>query len=155
MARCAQRSCFWLFIWAGGEGRHDAKILSIRMTTWTSSRSSVRLLRADRISFTRSRPANMNRRHAQVEQKNCFNWPETCLSSTFGCSRASESRPSRAEIGCGQCPHLRLFGLRRTSAGLARIPHVFAGSQCFQGLEYSSTPTSGTVFQQVRGLFSR
>ena len=44
-------------------------------------------------------------------------------------------------------------GLGRTGAGLARIPHVSAGSQCLQELESGSSPTSGTVLPQVRGLF--
>jgi hypothetical protein len=39
----------------------------------------------------------------------------------------------------------------RTSVGSRRIQHVFAGSQCLQGEECSSSPTSGTVFSQVRG----
>jgi hypothetical protein len=38
-------------------------------------------------------------------------------------------------------------GLGRTSAGLGRIGYVSAGSQCFQGLEAGSSPTSGTVFR--------
>jgi hypothetical protein len=46
------------------------------------------------------------------------------------------------------------FGLGRTSAGLARIPHVFAGSECFHGLEDSSSHTSGTVFPQVSGFLA-
>ncbi|CAH0139561.1 hypothetical protein SRABI26_00439 [Arthrobacter sp. Bi26] len=40
-------------------------------------------------------------------------------------------------LGCGSS---------RTGAGLARIPHVSAGAQCLQGLECSSSPTSGTCF---------
>ncbi|GAA3316098.1 hypothetical protein GCM10017710_26820 [Arthrobacter ramosus] len=45
------------------------------------------------------------------------------------------------------------FGLGRTSAGLGRIGYVFWSSQCLQGLECGSSPTSGTVLSQVRGLF--
>jgi hypothetical protein len=44
------------------------------------------------------------------------------------------------------------FGLGRTSVGLARIRDVFWSSQCWQGWECGSSPTSGTVFPQVRGL---
>jgi hypothetical protein len=44
-------------------------------------------------------------------------------------------------------------GLGRTGAGLGRIPYVWAGVQCLQGLEPGSSPTSGTVFPQVRGFF--
>jgi hypothetical protein len=46
-----------------------------------------------------------------------------------------------------------LVGLRLTAFELGRIPHVFAGPQCFQGLEDSSSPTSGTAFPQIRGGF--
>ena len=38
------------------------------------------------------------------------------------------------------------FGLGRTHAGLARIPYAFGSSQCSQGRECSSSPTSGTCF---------
>jgi hypothetical protein len=37
-------------------------------------------------------------------------------------------------------------GLVRTSAGLGRIGYVSGGVQCLQGLECSSSPTSGTAF---------
>ena len=43
--------------------------------------------------------------------------------------------------------------LGQTPFGLAGIPHVFESSLCLQGLECSSSPTSGTVFPQVRSLF--
>jgi hypothetical protein len=43
--------------------------------------------------------------------------------------------------------------LGRTGAGLARIPYVSAGVQCLQGVEPGSSPTSGTVFSLLRGLF--
>jgi hypothetical protein len=38
------------------------------------------------------------------------------------------------------------LGLGRTGAGLGRIPHVSRSSQRLQGLECSSSPTSGTCF---------
>ncbi len=43
------------------------------------------------------------------------------------------------------------FGSGRISVGLGRIAYVFGSSQCLQGLECGSSPTSGTVFPQVRG----
>jgi hypothetical protein len=43
--------------------------------------------------------------------------------------------------------------LGRTGAGSGRTPHVSGSSQCLQGLECGSSPTSGTVFPQVRGGF--
>ncbi len=57
--------------------------------------------------------------------------------------------------GNGGVDNVHTFALEegRTSVGLARIPHVFAGSQCLQGLEDSSSPTSGTVFPQVTPCF--
>jgi hypothetical protein len=44
------------------------------------------------------------------------------------------------------------FGSGRTSAGLTRIAYVFGSSQCLQGLECGSSPTSGTVFCLFRGF---
>jgi len=44
------------------------------------------------------------------------------------------------------------FGSGRTSAGLPRIPHVFAGSRCFQGPECGSSPTSGTHSPSSEGV---
>ena len=49
--------------------------------------------------------------------------------------------------------HTLGFGLGRTGAGLARITEVFGGAADLQGLEPGSSPTSGTVFLQVRGFF--
>jgi hypothetical protein len=46
-------------------------------------------------------------------------------------------------LGCGS---------GRTGAGLGRIPEVFGGVADLQGLEPGSSPTSGTVFLQVRGF---
>jgi hypothetical protein len=45
------------------------------------------------------------------------------------------------------------FGSGCTTVGLARIAYLFRSSLCFRGLECGSSPTSGTVFPQVRGLF--
>ena len=50
--------------------------------------------------------------------------------------------------------HTFRFGSGRISAGLARIAYVFWTSQCLQGLECGSSPTSGTVDPLVRGVFA-
>jgi hypothetical protein len=50
--------------------------------------------------------------------------------------------------------HSLRLKLPRTVLGLLRIPHVFVVSQCFQGLECSSSPTSGTVFSLFRGMWA-
>jgi hypothetical protein len=50
--------------------------------------------------------------------------------------------------------HTLGFGSARTSAGLRRIRHVSGTSQCLQGLECSSSPTSGTAYPLVRGVFA-
>jgi hypothetical protein len=50
--------------------------------------------------------------------------------------------------------HTLGFGLGCTDAGLTRIAYVFGSSQGLQGAEGSSSPTSGTVFSQVRGFFA-
>jgi hypothetical protein len=42
--------------------------------------------------------------------------------------------------------HTLGFGFSRTDAGLGRIAEVSATSQCFQGSESGSSPTSGTCF---------
>ena len=75
-----------------------------------------------------------------------------------------EEAPRPANAGCGllgeafargnwgvDSVHTLGHGLGRTGAGLARIPHVSAGSQCLQGLEFGSSPTSGTVFSHFSG----
>ena len=49
--------------------------------------------------------------------------------------------------------HTLGFGSGRTGAGLARIAEDFGGVAGSQGLEPGSSPTSGTVFPQVRGIF--
>jgi hypothetical protein len=53
---------------------------------------------------------------------------------------------------CVQCSHL---GLRIGSfgGGIGLDSAGFAGASCLQGRECSSSPTSGTVFPQVKGLF--
>ena len=48
--------------------------------------------------------------------------------------------------------HTSGLGLGLTGAGLGRIPYLSEGVQCLQGLEPGSSPTSGTVFPQVRGF---
>ena len=49
--------------------------------------------------------------------------------------------------------HTLGFGPGRTGAGLGRIGDVCGGVAEIQGLEPGSSPTSGTVFPQVRRLF--
>ena len=48
--------------------------------------------------------------------------------------------------------HTLGFGSGRTGAGLGRIAEVFGEVAEIQGLEPGSSPTSGTVFPQVRGI---
>ena len=48
--------------------------------------------------------------------------------------------------------HTLGFGLGRTGGGLGRIADVFGGVADLQVLEPGSSPTSGTVFPQVRGF---
>lgn len=52
--------------------------------------------------------------------------------------------------------HTLGFGLEGIGLGWRGIPHVSAGSPCFQGLECSSSPTSGTAYPlvRVRGAFA-
>ena len=50
--------------------------------------------------------------------------------------------------------HTLGLGLGRAPVGSGRIPYVSAGVQCSQGLECSSSPTSGTAFPLVRGVFA-
>jgi hypothetical protein len=49
------------------------------------------------------------------------------------------------EWGCGHCAHFG-FGSGRISARSGRVAYVFGSSQGLQGLECSSSPTSGTCF---------
>jgi hypothetical protein len=50
--------------------------------------------------------------------------------------------------------HTFRFGSGRTGAGLGRIAYVFGSSQCLQGLECGSSPTSGTVFSLFSGFLA-
>jgi hypothetical protein len=50
--------------------------------------------------------------------------------------------------------HTLGFGLGRTGAELGRNADVFGKVAEIQGLECSSSPTSGTVFPQVRSFLS-
>lgn len=50
--------------------------------------------------------------------------------------------------------HAFRVGLARTAAGVARIPHVLESSQCFQGPEFRSSPTSGTAYPSSEGVFA-
>ncbi|MCX8453575.1 hypothetical protein [Paenarthrobacter ureafaciens] len=57
------------------------------------------------------------------------------------------SDPTFADSGKESVENVHSFhpGLARTGAGLARIPHVSAGSGQRQGREWRSSPTSGTA----------
>ena len=46
------------------------------------------------------------------------------------------------------------FGSARSGVGSGQNPHVSAGSQCLQGPECGSSPTSGTTYSLVRGDFA-
>jgi hypothetical protein len=48
--------------------------------------------------------------------------------------------------------HTFAVGLGRIGDGLGRIGYVSGEAQCLQGLECSSSPTSGTVFPEVSGV---
>jgi hypothetical protein len=61
-------------------------------------------------------------------------------------------RPLMRRIGGVDSVHTFGFGLGRTSVRSGRIPQVSGSSQFLQGLESGSSPTSGTVFPQVRGF---
>jgi len=50
--------------------------------------------------------------------------------------------------------HTLSVGSDSRAVRLLRIPHVFGSSKCLQGLEYSSSPTSGTAYPLVRGVFA-
>ena len=61
-------------------------------------------------------------------------------------------RPLVGRIGGVDSVHTLGHGLGRTGAGLGRIAEVCGGVAEMQGLEPGSSPTSGTVFPQVRGF---
>jgi hypothetical protein len=67
-----------------------------------------------------------------------------------------QSRGQHAQALTAGVDNVNTFrcGLGGKGPGPVRIPHVFAGSQCLQGMEDSSSPTSGTMFPRVRS-FSR
>jgi hypothetical protein len=58
----------------------------------------------------------------------------------------------KGELEVVHIVHTLGLGLGRTSVGLARIRYVFGSSQCLQGRECGSSPTSGTVFSLFRGF---
>jgi L-2-hydroxyglutarate oxidase LhgO len=69
-----------------------------------------------------------------------------------GCGRRSEGLKRRKRRVDNV--HASGFGSGRTSAGLGRIAEVFGSSQCLQGRESGSSPTSGTASPLVRGVFA-
>jgi hypothetical protein len=50
--------------------------------------------------------------------------------------------------------HTLGFGLGRTGTGFGRIAEVFGSSQCLQGPESGSSPTSGTAFPTSEAFFA-
>jgi hypothetical protein len=68
------------------------------------------------------------------------------IAAPLGCRvRSLACRPKR-RIWRVYIVHTSGFGPGRSGAGLARLPHVSGTSQCLQGRECSSSPTSGTCF---------
>ena len=67
-----------------------------------------------------------------------------------------DGNPATTDRGKRSVVNVHTFrsGLARTTAGLARIPHVSDTSQCYEGLESRSSPTSGTAYPLVRGGFA-
>ena len=82
---------------------------------------------------------------SEIERKAQPTRPDSRLSSLVGGAETGKKEGVHNVHTLG-------FGSGRTGAGLARIPYVSAGVQCLQGLEPGSSPTSGTVFPQVRGF---
>ena len=62
-------------------------------------------------------------------------------------------RPLAGKMGGVHNVHTLGFGSGRTGAGLGRIAKVSGGVAEIQELEPGSSPTSGTVISQFRGLF--
>jgi hypothetical protein len=58
------------------------------------------------------------------------------------------------KIGGVHNVHTLGFGSGRIGAGLGRIAEVCGGVADIQGLEPGSSPTSGTAFPLVRGVFA-
>ena len=82
-----------------------------------------------------------------LQQDQVFHGKEAPHPVSAGCGCLGEALVGR--FGGVDSVHTLGHGLGRTGAGLARIPYVSAGVQCFRGLEPGSSPTSGTVFPQV------
>jgi hypothetical protein len=83
--------------------------------------------------------------HAPVAAGAVFEWPGTRHVPAFRCLVGQKGSVDNV--------HTYHLGLPRSAAGLPRILHVSAASQCSQGLESRSSPTSGTAYPLVRGGF--
>ena len=83
--------------------------------------------------------------HAPVAAGAVFEWPGTRHVPAFRCLVGQK--------GGVDTVHTFRLELPRTSTGLPGIPHVSATSQCLQGPESRSSPTSGTAYPLVRGGF--
>ena len=76
-----------------------------------------------------------------------------CRAPCFGSAAVNWSCTKAFKRGGVHNVHTFRMGLGRTSAGLARISYVFWSSQCLQGRECGSSPTSGTAGPLVGGVF--
>jgi hypothetical protein len=71
------------------------------------------------------------------------------INGLVGCMRQGSGQNGGVHI-----VHTFAFGPGHTGTGLAWIGDVFGSSQRLQGLECSSSPTSGPVFPLFRGLLA-
>lgn len=81
-------------------------------------------------------------------------WPTRELLGNQRTLFSVEESPCKAKRKGVDIVHTLGLGSGGTALGLLRIPHVFGGSQCLQGRECSSSPTSGKTFSLVRGFFA-
>jgi hypothetical protein len=82
---------------------------------------------------------------SEIERKAQRTRPDGRLNSVVGGAEAGKKEGVHNVQTLG-------FGSGRTGAGLGRIAEIFGGVAEIQGQEPGSSPTSGTVFPQVRGL---
>ena len=114
-------------------------------------------LATDSLARSAQEPAlseDMTRLLPHVESYGLFNNVATEKCRTLSMRGAAVwGRPLMVRLRGVDSVHTLGPGLGRTGAGLGRIAEVFGGVADIQGLEPGSSPTSGTVFPQVRGLF--
>ena len=98
--------------------------------------------------------AGMTRLPPRVDSSGKTNLLRTKKNRTHSMQGAAVGvRPLMRRIGGVDSVHTFGFGLGRTSVGSGRIRHVSGSSQCLQGLESGSSPTSGTRVSAAGGLF--